>query len=110
MAISTIGASALDSGVSQLGKNLIDNGAMTVAQRGALTGQGGTDAYTALDRLLMNSGSTVARVTTIRHATELTVPAGARGLPSKLTARQRFKERQMLGRHQTSLQRATNRT
>jgi len=34
MAISTIGASALDSGVSQLGKNLIRNGAMTVSQRG----------------------------------------------------------------------------
>jgi hypothetical protein len=34
MAISTIGASALDSGVSQLGKNLIRNGAMRVAQRG----------------------------------------------------------------------------
>jgi hypothetical protein len=34
MAISTIGASALDSGVSQLGKNLIHNGAMRVAQRG----------------------------------------------------------------------------
>jgi hypothetical protein len=64
MAISTIGASALDSGVSQLGKNLIHNGAMTVAQRGALTGQGGADAYTALDRWLINSGSTVARVTT----------------------------------------------
>jgi hypothetical protein len=43
MAISTIGASALDSGVSQLGKNLIHNGAMTVAQRGtaAVTGSGG---------------------------------------------------------------------
>jgi hypothetical protein len=37
MAISTIGASALDSGVSQLGKNLIRNGAMTVAQRGTVT-------------------------------------------------------------------------
>ena len=34
MAISTIGASALDSGVSQLGKNLIQNGSMAVAQRG----------------------------------------------------------------------------
>jgi hypothetical protein len=45
-------------------KNLIINGAMTVAQRGTLTGQGGADAYTALDRWLINSGSTVARVTT----------------------------------------------
>ena len=34
MAISTIGASGLDSTVSQIGKNLIHNGAMTVAQRG----------------------------------------------------------------------------
>jgi len=34
MAISTIGASGLDSTVSQIGKNLIQNGAMTVAQRG----------------------------------------------------------------------------
>ncbi len=34
MAISTIGASGLDSTVSQIGKNILHNGAMTVAQRG----------------------------------------------------------------------------
>ena len=47
MAISTIGASALDSGVSQLGKNLIQNGSMTVNQRGTVSGP--TNGYT-LDR------------------------------------------------------------
>jgi hypothetical protein len=46
MAISTIGASALDSGVSQLGKNLIHNGAMTVAQRGATITSPADLAYT----------------------------------------------------------------
>ena len=47
MAISTIGASALDSGVSQLGKNLIQNGAMTVDQRSGetRTGLGAATAY-----------------------------------------------------------------
>jgi hypothetical protein len=34
MAISTIGASGLDSTVSQIGKNILHNGAMAVAQRG----------------------------------------------------------------------------
>ena len=34
MAISTIGASGLNSAVSQIGKNILHNGAMTVAQRG----------------------------------------------------------------------------
>jgi len=45
MAISTIGASALDSGVSQLGKNLIDNGESSVNQRGTQTGLGASGSY-----------------------------------------------------------------
>jgi len=45
MAISTIGASALDSGVSQLGKNLIINGESSVNQRGTQTGLGAAGAY-----------------------------------------------------------------
>jgi hypothetical protein len=75
MAISTIGASALDSGVSQLGKNLIDNGAMTVAQRGTLTGQGPNNEYTGLDRFAIEAnGSIQARFTTSQ---DTDVPAGA---------------------------------
>ena len=49
MAISTIGASALDSGVAQLGKNLIQNGAMTLAQRGTSANIGASPVFT-LDR------------------------------------------------------------
>jgi len=74
MAISTIGASALDSGVAQLGKNLIINGAMTVAQRGtSFTGLGTAAAYT-LDRWKLDiNGSPEARVT-ITQDTD--VPSG----------------------------------
>jgi len=60
MAISTIGASALDSGVSQLGKNLIINGAMTLAQRGTnFTSVGASNAEYLLDRyyLRLRSGA-----------------------------------------------------
>jgi hypothetical protein len=63
MAISTIGASALDSGVSQLGKNLIINGAMTVAQRGGTLslGSGGTTTYLPVDRFKISEGGGAAR-------------------------------------------------
>jgi len=60
MAISTIGASALDSGVSQLGKNLAQNGAMTLAQRGtSFTSVGASNAEYLLDRyyLRLRSGA-----------------------------------------------------
>ena len=53
MAISTIGASALDSGVAQLGKNLLVNGAMTVAQRGSQSSV--ASGYGECDRWEMNS-------------------------------------------------------
>ena len=53
MAISTIGASALDSGVAQLGKNLLTNGAMTVAQRGSQSSV--ASGYGECDRWEMNS-------------------------------------------------------
>jgi hypothetical protein len=71
MAISTIGASALDSGVSQLGKNLIINGAMTVTQRGtSFTAL--TDAY-CLDRWVYTKDATTA-VIDVTQSTD--VPAG----------------------------------
>ena len=53
MTISTIGASALDSGVAQLGKNLLTNGAMTVAQRGSQSSV--ASGYGECDRWEMNS-------------------------------------------------------
>jgi hypothetical protein len=71
MAISTIGASALDSGVSQLGKNLIQNGSMTVNQRGtSFTAL--TDAY-CLDRWIYTKDGTTA-VIDVTQSTD--VPAG----------------------------------
>ena len=81
MAISTIGASALDSGVSQLGKNLIQNGSFVVAQRGtSFTGLGTAAAYT-LDRWKLDiNGSPQARVT-ITQDTD--VPSG-QGFASSL--------------------------
>ena len=81
MAISTIGASALDSGVSQLGKNLIQNGSFVVAQRGtSFTGLGTAAAYT-LDRWKLDiNGSPEARVT-ITQDTD--VPSG-QGFASSL--------------------------
>ena len=46
MAISTIGASGLDSTVSQIGKNLIQNGAFRVSQRGtSFTGLGDASSH-----------------------------------------------------------------
>jgi len=82
MAISTIGASALDSGVSQLGKNLIINGAMTVAQRGSVSGIGGSQTYTTCDRfkLFFGTGSEQGRVTTTQ---DTDVPSGG-GFSSSL--------------------------
>ena len=62
MAISTIGASGLDSAVSQIGKNLIHNGAMTVAQRGVnatiLSGFDSTTNSYIADRFLASGGGT----------------------------------------------------
>jgi hypothetical protein len=56
-------------------KNLIDNGAMTVAQRGTLTGQGPNNEYTGLDRFAIEAnGSIQARFTTSQ---DTDVPAGA---------------------------------
>ena len=90
MAISTIGASALEtnavtadklsSDVLQLGKNLLINGGMHVAQRGDQTGQGGGTAYTALDRWENRwaAGTEQARFTTSRDSLSVanTVLAG----------------------------------
>ena len=72
MAVSTIGASGLNSAVSQIGKNLIHNGAMTVSQRGAsataLTG----NSLSQLDRWRFWENS-AAEYTT---AQSTTVPSG----------------------------------
>ena len=69
MAVSTISATGLAGSVSQLGKNLVQNGAMTVSQRGTITGQGGTDAYTAIDRVLLTYSTGESRVTTSQDST-----------------------------------------
>jgi len=62
MAISTIGASALDSGVAQLGKNLLINGSCRVAQRGSQSSV--ASGYGAVDRWEMNAlGGASARYT-----------------------------------------------
>jgi hypothetical protein len=70
MAISTIGPSALDSGVSQLGKNLIINGAMAVAQRGtSFTSYGATNNAYSLDQYKISvSGSASARWTVTQES------------------------------------------
>jgi hypothetical protein len=70
MAISTIGASGLDSAVSQIGKNILHNGAMTVAQRGNSTaGVGGSSVYFAADRFkFTKGGSPTARWTMSRES------------------------------------------
>ena len=63
MAISTIGASGLNSAVSQIGKNLVTNGGANVSQRGTQTGQ--YNAYTAVDQFwFQEAGSVQARFTT----------------------------------------------
>ena len=69
MAISTIGASGLDSDVSQLGKNLIINGAMAVQQKGdAGAGIGGSGVKGLVDMFLFNRDSTPqARYTVTRE-------------------------------------------
>jgi hypothetical protein len=54
------------------GKNLVQNGAMTIAQRGTVTGLGGANAY-ALDRWQLVSGGGAARVTISRDTDS---PAG----------------------------------
>ena len=71
MAVSTISATGLASNVSQLGKNLIQNGAYNVAQRGA-SFAAHADAY-SLDRWLYSKDATTAAIT-VTQATD--VPAG----------------------------------
>ena len=50
---------------SQIGgrRNIIINGGMQVAQRGTTTGQGGAEAYSAVDRMNIFGGSTAGRLT-----------------------------------------------
>jgi hypothetical protein len=84
MAISTIGASALDSGVSQLGKNLIINGAMTVAQRGtSFAAQGTNNATYTLDRWanFWHQGTEQGEFTVSQ---DTDVPTGYKGFSMKL--------------------------
>jgi|TARA_R110000803_G_scaffold22402_1_gene55795 hypothetical protein len=71
MAISTISATGLASNVSQLGKNLIQNGAMTVSQRGTAAG---ADNHFSLDRWYWTQSS--GDVCTKSQDTSV-VPAGS---------------------------------
>ena len=64
MAISTVGASGLNSAVSQIGKNIIINGSHEVAQRGAaVTGMGAASGYTQVDMWHIIASGTAGRVT-----------------------------------------------
>ena len=64
MAISTVGASGLNSAVSQIGKNIIINGSHEVAQRGAaVTGMGAASSYTQVDMWHIIASGTAGRVT-----------------------------------------------
>ena len=89
MAISTIGASGLNSAVSQIGKNLIQNGAMTLNQRGSAVGAAN---HFALDRWywVQSSGDacTKSQDTSVvpagsgfkfSHKTDVTTAGGAPG-------------------------------
>ena len=75
-------AAKVSSDVSQLGKNLAQNGAMTVAQRGSVSGIGGSQTYTTCDRfkLFFGTGSEQGRVTTTQ---DTDVPSGG-GFSSSL--------------------------
>jgi hypothetical protein len=65
MAVSTISATGLAGSVSQLGKNLVRNGAMTVAQRGTLTARGPNNEYITTDGWAVSVGGSIqARFTT----------------------------------------------
>ena len=80
MAVSTISATGLADSVSQLGKNLVQNGAMTVNQRGiSALALDGANQYT-VDRWRVQE-ATSAGVIQVNKST--TVPAGA-GFASSL--------------------------
>ena len=67
MAISTIGASGLNSAVSQIGKNLVHNGEMAVSQRTLpVTGLGAASEYTFDRWKYESSGSPTGRHTISR--------------------------------------------
>ncbi len=71
MAISTIGASGLNSAVSQIGKNLIQNGKFEVNQRGSTAIAAGAAGY-GPDRWSVLSGATAAFTLT----SDTSVPTG----------------------------------
>jgi len=65
MAVSTVGPTGLSSAVGQIGKNLVRNGAMTVAQRGTLTARGPNNEYITTDGWAVSVGGSIqARFTT----------------------------------------------
>jgi hypothetical protein len=82
MAISTIGASALDSGVSQLGKNLIHNGAVPVSQRGVnatiVTGFDSTTNSYIADRFLASGNGSPQNRADLKHVSS----GGPTGFPN----------------------------
>ena len=75
IANNAVTAAKVSADVAQLGKNLIQNGAMTVAQRGTQTGLGGSTAYGALDRWNIYSISSPQGRVTVSQDTSV-VPSG----------------------------------
>jgi len=75
-------AAKVSADVAQLGKNLIQNGSFAVAQRGSVSGIGGSQTYTTCDRfkLFFGTGSEQGRVTTTQ---DTDVPSGG-GFSSSL--------------------------
>ena len=68
-------AAKVSADVAQLGKNLLINGSCSMAQRGSVSGIGGSQTYTACDRfkLFFGTGSEQGRVTTTQ---DTDVPSG----------------------------------
>ena len=81
MAISTVGASGLNSAVSQIGKNLVPNGAMTVQQKGnPATGIGADNVKGLVDMFKFDrNASPQARYTITRETS-----SGPTGFPNWL--------------------------
>ena len=75
-------AAKVSADVAQLGKNLLINGSCSVAQRGSVSGIGGSQTYTACDRfkLFFGTGGEQGRVTTTQ---DTDVPSGG-GFSSSL--------------------------
>jgi hypothetical protein len=82
MAISTIGASGLDSTVSQIGKNLVTNGGANVSQRGVnatiVSGFDSTTNSYIADRFLASGGGSPQNRADLKHVSS----GGPAGFPN----------------------------